>query len=108
MLGEYKRSTSIRSSSKPQVMASSRSMSPSSLRRNTGDAPMSYVDLIYSVKDRIATITLNRPDRMNAITPNLQAELHRAFDEADADRRVRVIVLTGAGAAFCAGFDMAA
>jgi enoyl-CoA hydratase/carnithine racemase len=67
---------------------------------------MSYQDLIYGVEDRIATITLNRPTRMNALSPNLEAELHRAFDEADADRDVKVIVLTGAGNAFCAGFDM--
>jgi enoyl-CoA hydratase/carnithine racemase len=69
---------------------------------------MSYQDLLYDVKDRIATITLNRPDRMNAISPNLEAELHRAFDEADADRDVKVIVLTGSGNAFCAGMDMGA
>jgi len=69
---------------------------------------MSYQDLIYDVRDQIATITLNRPDRHNAISPNLEAELHRAFDEADADPSVRVIVLTGAGNAFCAGFDMGA
>ena len=66
---------------------------------------MKYKDLIYRAKDRIATVTLNRPDRMNALTPNLEAELHRAFDEADADPQVKVVVLTGAGAAFCAGFD---
>ena len=69
---------------------------------------MSYQDLIYKVEDKIATITLNRPYRMNALSRNLEAELHRAFDEADADRSVRVIVLTGAGAAFCAGFDQQA
>lgn len=69
---------------------------------------MKYKDLIYSVKDRIATITLNRPDRMNSLSPNLEAELHRAFDEADADRGVKVIVLTGSGNAFCAGMDMGA
>src|SRR6266508_4407375 len=69
---------------------------------------MSFQDLIYAVRDEIATITLNRPDRHNAISPNLEAELHRAFDEADADPGVRVIVLTGAGNAFCAGFDMGA
>jgi len=69
---------------------------------------MKYEDLIYGVEDRVATITLNRPDRMNAISPNLEAELHRAFDEADADRAVKVIVLTGSGNAFCAGFDMGA
>ncbi len=66
---------------------------------------MTYQDLIYSVDEGIATITLNRPARMNALSPNLEAELHRAFDEADADQAVRVIILTGAGAAFCAGFD---
>jgi enoyl-CoA hydratase/carnithine racemase len=66
---------------------------------------MSYEDLIYGVEDGAATITLNRPARMNALSPNLEEELHRAFDEADNDRGVRVIILTGSGAAFCAGFD---
>ena len=62
---------------------------------------MSYEDLIYSVEDGIATITLNRPARLNALSPNLEEELHRALDEADNDRAVRVIILTGSGAAFC-------
>jgi enoyl-CoA hydratase/carnithine racemase len=70
-----------------------------------GRARMSYQDLIYEVDAAVATITLNRPQRLNAISPNLEAELHRAFDEADADRAVRVIILTGSGTAFCAGFD---
>jgi len=69
---------------------------------------MDYQDLIYSVEDRIATITLNRPARMNALSPNLEHELHRAFDEADDDNAVRVIILTGSGKAFCAGFDQGA
>jgi len=69
---------------------------------------MDYEDLIYSVEDRIATITLNRPARMNALSPNLEHELHRAFDEADGDSAVRVIILTGSGKAFCAGFDQGA
>ncbi len=64
-------------------------------------------DLLYSVEDSIATITFNRPERMNALTHELEAELHRAFDKADADRAVRVIILTGAGRAFCAGYDQA-
>jgi enoyl-CoA hydratase/carnithine racemase len=68
---------------------------------------MSYQDLIYGVEDKVATITLNRPDRMNALSRNLEAEIHRAFDEADADRAVRAIILTGSGAAFCAGYDQA-
>ena len=66
---------------------------------------MSYKDLLYGVEDKIATITLNRPERMNALTPGMLKELHAAFDEADGDRKVKVIILTGAGAAFCAGFD---
>src|ERR1700693_6517552 len=66
---------------------------------------MSYQDLIYGVDQGIATIALNRPTRMNALSPNLEEELHRAFDEADADQAVRVIILTGSGVAFCTGFD---
>ncbi len=66
---------------------------------------MSYQDLIYAVEDAVATITLNRPERLNALTHELEAELHRAFDDADADRAVKVIILTGAGNAFCAGYD---
>src|SRR5437773_8461434 len=69
---------------------------------------MAYQDLVYAVEEGIATITLNRPARMNALSPNLETELHRAFEQADADRTVRVIILTGAGAAFCAGFDQGA
>src|SRR5215469_4946738 len=69
---------------------------------------MDYQDLFYSVEDKVATITLNRPDRMNALSRNLEAEIHRGLDEADADRQVRVIILTGNGAAFSAGYDQAA
>ena len=66
---------------------------------------MSYQDLLYEIDAGIVTITLNRPEVMNALSPNLVAEMHRAFDEADADRAARVIILTGAGAAFCSGYD---
>lgn len=69
---------------------------------------MSYQDLLYSVEDKVATVTLNRPDRMNALSRNLEAEIHRALDEADADRNVRAIILTGNGPGFCAGYDQAA
>ena len=64
-------------------------------------------ELLYSVDENIATITLNRPERMNALTHPLEAELHKLFDRADTDRAVRVIILTGAGRAFCAGYDQA-
>jgi enoyl-CoA hydratase/carnithine racemase len=69
---------------------------------------MSYKDLIYSVDGKVATVTLNRPERMNALSRPLEAEMRAAFDEADADRNVRAIILTGAGAAFSAGYDQAA
>jgi enoyl-CoA hydratase len=69
---------------------------------------MSYQDLIYSVEDKVATIALNRPERMNALSRSLEAEIHRAFDEADADREVRAVILTGNGAAFSAGYDQSA
>jgi enoyl-CoA hydratase/carnithine racemase len=62
-------------------------------------------ELLYGVDESIATITFNRPERMNALTHDLEDELHHAFDRADADRNVRVIILTGAGRAFCAGYD---
>ena len=63
-------------------------------------------DLLYDVKKSVVTLTLNRPDFLNAITPSLQEELHAAFDVADADSSIRAIVLTGAGRAFCAGYDL--
>lgn len=66
---------------------------------------MSFEDILYEIEDGIATITLNRPQVMNALSPNLETEMHRAFDEADADPEVRVIILTGAGPGFCAGYD---
>ena len=67
---------------------------------------MSWTQLLYKVEDRVATITLNRPDRLNAYTQVVSAELREAFAAADADESVRAIVLTGAGRGFCAGADM--
>ncbi len=66
---------------------------------------MSYDDLLYDLEDGVVTITLNRPNVMNALSPNLEAEMHAAFDQADTDPAARVIILTGAGAAFCSGYD---
>jgi enoyl-CoA hydratase/carnithine racemase len=65
-----------------------------------------YPDILYSVTDRIATITLNRPDRLNAYTDRMAAGLKQVFADAAQDPSVRVIVLTGAGRGFCAGADM--
>jgi enoyl-CoA hydratase/carnithine racemase len=62
--------------------------------------------ILYDVSEGIATITLNRPDRLNAWTGQMAAELRTAMETADADAEVRVIILTGAGRGFCAGADM--
>jgi enoyl-CoA hydratase/carnithine racemase len=65
-----------------------------------------YADLLYDVSDGIATITLNRPERMNAISGPMLLSFSRAFRDADRDPAVRVIILTGAGRGFCAGLDL--
>ena len=67
---------------------------------------MTYEQILYSVDGFVATITLNRPERMNALTKVLEAELRAAIEKAGRDAAVRAIVLTGAGRAFCAGMDM--
>ena len=67
---------------------------------------MAYEQILYEVKDHILTLTLNRPDRLNAFTPQMRKELIDAFDQADADDNVRAIIITGAGRAFCAGADL--
>ena len=66
---------------------------------------MSYQTLLYDSAEAIATITLNRPDRLNTIVPPMPDELEAAVHRAIAAEEVRVIVLRGAGRAFCAGFD---
>jgi enoyl-CoA hydratase/carnithine racemase len=63
-------------------------------------------DVVVSRRDHIATLTLNRPERLNAISGPMLADLSRLFVECDADRDVRVIVLTGAGRGFCSGLDL--
>ena len=67
-----------------------------------------YEHILYDVKNHILTITLNRPDRLNAFTHTMIEELIHAFDRADGDDDVRVIIVTGAGRAFCAGADLSA
>lgn len=67
---------------------------------------MSNQETIYSVAQRVATITLNRPDKLNAWTAVMEREVRAAMESADGDETVRVIVLTGAGRGFCAGADL--
>ncbi|MGH9050235.1 MAG: enoyl-CoA hydratase-related protein [Acidimicrobiia bacterium] len=67
---------------------------------------MSSEHVTVEVDDRVATLTLNRPEKLNAFTGRMGAELGQAYAECDADEAVRAVVLTGAGRAFCAGADL--
>jgi enoyl-CoA hydratase/carnithine racemase len=65
-----------------------------------------YEQIVYEVVDGIATVTLNRPEKLNAMTAHMGAEMGDAMAEADGDDAVRAVVVTGAGKAFCAGADL--
>jgi enoyl-CoA hydratase/carnithine racemase len=67
---------------------------------------MDFQDIIYDVSEGIATITLNRPDKMNAFTGRMMHEIISALDLSDADDNVKAVIFTGAGRAFCAGADL--
>ena len=67
---------------------------------------MDYQDILYDKTDRIATLTFNRPDRLNAITNVMRSEILDAMRDASADDDIRVVVLKGAGKGFCAGADL--
>jgi enoyl-CoA hydratase/carnithine racemase len=69
---------------------------------------MAYEQITTDLTDHVFTITLNRPDRLNAWTQTMCTELIDAFDRADADDEVRAIIMTGAGRAYCAGADLSA
>jgi len=66
---------------------------------------MSYQTLLYDADDAVATVTLNRPEHLNTIVPPMPEEIESALARAVADPQVKVVVLRGAGRAFCAGFD---
>ena len=65
-----------------------------------------YQNILYEVDDGIATLTLNRPEKLNAYTPEMGDEIVDAFARARDDAAVRVVILTGAGRGFCAGVDL--
>jgi len=69
---------------------------------------MRYREIRYEAADRVATVTLNRPEKLNAFTQVMRDELIDAFSRADADDEVRAVIVTGAGRAFCAGADLSA
>jgi enoyl-CoA hydratase/carnithine racemase len=68
----------------------------------------SFETLVYEVEDGVATITFNRPERLNAVISQTMLDVIAAFDASDADDAVRAVIVTGAGRAFCAGADLAA
>jgi enoyl-CoA hydratase/carnithine racemase len=69
---------------------------------------VAFTEIQYEVSEGICTLTLNRPDKLNALTRTMLDELLAAFDRADADDAVRAVIVTGAGRAFCAGADLSA
>ena len=69
---------------------------------------MTYKTIRYDVEDGIATLTLAQPSKLNAFTPLMMTEMIDAFDRVDADDRVRAVIVTGEGRAFCAGADISA
>ncbi|MGH6965203.1 MAG: enoyl-CoA hydratase-related protein, partial [Phenylobacterium sp.] len=71
-------------------------------------AAPTFETLLYSVEDGVATITLNRPEKLNAFNTQMMKDMIAAFDATDADDAVRCVIVTGAGRAFCAGADLSA
>jgi enoyl-CoA hydratase/carnithine racemase len=69
---------------------------------------MDYQQILYAVDDGVLTITLHRPEKLNAFTGTMMNEMIDAFDRADTDDSIRAIIVTGAGRAFCAGADLSA
>ena len=67
---------------------------------------MDYEQIVYEAADGVATITLNRPDKLNAFTGTMMTEMIDAFDRVDGDDEVRAVIVTGAGRAYCAGADL--
>ena len=67
---------------------------------------MGYQEIIYEKANRVATITFNRPERLNALTQHMRVEILDAIKDASADDDMRVVVFRGAGKGFCAGADL--
>lgn len=77
------------------------------MRTGSGSEMSAFTTIRYEVVDRIATITLDRPDALNALNAAMERELLLVWDRVDADDDVRAVVVTGSGRAFCAGYDLA-
>jgi len=83
-----------------------RNMKFAHIRSQSWCSKMPFTEVLYDVSEQIATVTLNRPDRLNAWTSTMGHEVLDAMQQAERDENVRVIVLTGAGRGFCAGADL--
>jgi enoyl-CoA hydratase/carnithine racemase len=90
-----------------RICLSSVAGAPDTATRNAQENRMPFETLALSLDEHVLTITLNRPDRLNAFNLAMMNELIAAFDAADADDAVRAVIVTGAGRAFCAGADLA-
>ena len=66
---------------------------------------MEYQYVLLQKEDGIATVTLNRPEKLNALTPAMRVEIRTALEDAATDNSMRVVIITGAGRGFCAGAD---
>src|SRR3978361_2203648 len=77
------------------------------LKEETMAAP-TFETLLYAVEDGVATVTLNRPEKLNAFNTQMMKDMIAAFDATDADDAVRCVIVTGAGRGFCAGADLSA
>jgi enoyl-CoA hydratase/carnithine racemase len=84
----------------------SRRQSRTRMTSKKTEPPMPYETITYEVAEQILTITLNRPEKLNAFNATMQRELIEAFDAADRDDDIRAVIVTGAGRAFCAGADL--
>ncbi|HEX2817912.1 MAG TPA: enoyl-CoA hydratase-related protein, partial [Phenylobacterium sp.] len=71
-------------------------------------AAPTFETLLYAVEDGVATVTLNRPEKLNAFNTQMMNDMIAVFDETDRDDAVRCVIVTGAGRAFCAGADLSA
>src|SRR5262249_25782826 len=99
---------SERGRQQPHLEIAEQSRQHSPLARRNGPQSMSYSEILDDVDDGVLTITLNRPEKLNAFTATMMTEMIDAFDRSDADDSIRAVIVTGAGRAFCAGADLGA
>src|SRR6202790_4922099 len=103
---ELRRAIAHLRSSRFRVQAKTRVPEWRCQNNNREETPMAYETIKYEVAEQILTITLNRPDKLNAFNGTMQKEMIDAFDAADKDDNIRAIIVTGAGRGFCAGADL--